>query len=42
VFVLLDRQAPTRLFTAFPPEAPVIRAGLAETTAGIRSFLAGG
>jgi ATP-dependent DNA helicase DinG len=42
VFVMLDRQVPTRLFTAFPPEAPIIRAGLAETSAGIRSFLAGG
>jgi ATP-dependent DNA helicase DinG len=29
VFVLLDRQAPSRVFSAFPAEAPVIRAGLA-------------
>ena len=39
VFVLLDRQAPARLFTAFPPAAPLLRAGLAETAAGIREFL---
>jgi ATP-dependent DNA helicase DinG len=39
VFVLLDRQAPARLFSAFPPAAPLIRAGLAETAAGIRDFL---
>ena len=39
VFVLLDRQAPARLFSAFPPAAPLIRAGLAETAAGIRQFL---
>jgi ATP-dependent DNA helicase DinG len=39
VFVLLDRQAPARLFTAFPPAAPIIRAGLAESIAGIREFL---
>jgi ATP-dependent DNA helicase DinG len=41
VFVLLDRQAPSRVFSAFPAEAPVIRAGLAETAAGIRRFLGG-
>jgi ATP-dependent DNA helicase DinG len=40
VFVLLDRQAPARLFTAFPPNAPILRAGLAATAAGIREFLA--
>lgn len=41
VFVLLDRAAPGRVFSAFPAEAPVIRAGLAATAAGIRSFLGG-
>jgi ATP-dependent DNA helicase DinG len=41
VFVLLDRQAPARHFTAFPPEAPILRAGLAATTEAIRSFLVG-
>jgi ATP-dependent DNA helicase DinG len=39
VFVLLDRQAPARLFTAFPPAAPILRAGLAATVAGLREFL---
>jgi ATP-dependent DNA helicase DinG len=39
VFVLLDRQAPARLFAAFPPEAPILRCGLATTAAGIRAFL---
>ncbi len=39
VFVLLDRQAPARLFSAFPTEAPVIRTGLAETIKGIKDFL---
>jgi ATP-dependent DNA helicase DinG len=41
VFVLLDRQAPARLFTAFPPGAPIVRGGLAETVAGIGAFLFG-
>jgi ATP-dependent DNA helicase DinG len=41
VFVLLDRAAPARVFSAFPAEAPVIRAGLAETAAGIRGFFGG-
>ncbi len=40
VFVLLDRQAPARLFTAFPAEAPILRCGLAASVAGVRSFLA--
>jgi ATP-dependent DNA helicase DinG len=40
VFVLLDRQAPGRLLTAFPPTAPLIRAGLADTATAIRAFLA--
>jgi ATP-dependent DNA helicase DinG len=39
VFVLLDRQAPARLFTAFPPAAPIIRAGLADTAQAIKDFL---
>ena len=39
VFVLLDRQAPGRVFTAFPAEAPIIRCGLAATAAAIRAFL---
>jgi ATP-dependent DNA helicase DinG len=39
VFVLLDRQAPARLLTAFPPAAPIIRTGLAATVTGIREFL---
>jgi ATP-dependent DNA helicase DinG len=39
VFVLLDRQAPGRVFTAFPAEAPIIRSGLAATAAAIRAFL---
>jgi ATP-dependent DNA helicase DinG len=41
VFVLLDRQAPARLFTAFPADAPIIRCGLAASVAGIRDFLTG-
>ena len=40
VFVLLDRQAPARLFTAFPADAPIIRCGLAATATGLREFLA--
>lgn len=40
VFLLLDRQAPTRLFTAFPQAAPLIRCGLAAALTGIREFLA--
>ncbi|MDE8349157.1 MAG: ATP-dependent DNA helicase [Acidocella sp.] len=39
VFVLLDRQAPTRLFSAFPPTAPIIRTGLRATAEAIRAFL---
>ncbi|MBS0469711.1 MAG: ATP-dependent DNA helicase [Proteobacteria bacterium] len=38
-FVILEPATPTRLLTAFPPEAPVMRCGLAETLAGIREFL---
>ncbi|MGI3776013.1 MAG: ATP-dependent DNA helicase [Janthinobacterium lividum] len=40
VFVLLDRRTPTRLLSAFPPGVAVQRAGLAETVAGVRDFLA--
>jgi len=39
VFVLLDRQVPSRLFSAFPEHAPIIRSGLAEAITGIRRFL---
>jgi ATP-dependent DNA helicase DinG len=39
VFVLLDRQVPSRLLTAFPETAPLIRSGLAEAVQGIRRFL---
>ncbi len=39
VFVLLDRQVPSRLFSAFPDTAPIIRSGLAEAVQGIRNFL---
>ncbi len=39
VFVLLDRQMPSRLLTAFPEASPIIRSGLAEAVTGIRKFL---
>jgi ATP-dependent DNA helicase DinG len=39
VFVLLDRQMPSRLLTAFPEDAPIIRSGLAEAVQGISRFL---
>jgi ATP-dependent DNA helicase DinG len=39
VFVLLDRQAPARLFTAFPPASPIIRLGIAATINAIKEFL---
>jgi ATP-dependent DNA helicase DinG len=42
VFVLLDGQAPSRLFTAFPPAAPIVRLGLAETAGAIAGFLGQG
>ena len=38
-FVILEPATPSRLLTAFPPEAPVKRCGLAEAVAEIRSFL---
>jgi ATP-dependent DNA helicase DinG len=39
VFVLLDRQAPTRLLSAFPPGVTVQRVGLAQAVAETRAFL---
>jgi ATP-dependent DNA helicase DinG len=39
VFVLLDRQVPSRLLSAFPERAPIIRSGLAEAVQGIGRFL---
>jgi ATP-dependent DNA helicase DinG len=39
-FVILEPATPSRLLSAFPPEAPVKRCGLAETIADIRAFLA--
>jgi ATP-dependent DNA helicase DinG len=40
VFVLLDRQTPGRLLSAFPAGVPVRRVGLAEAVAETRDFLA--
>ncbi len=40
VFVMLDRQMPTRLETAFPPGVTVERTGLKEAIAITRTFLA--
>jgi len=39
VFVLLDRRAPSRLLTAFPPGVEAQRVGLAEAVAQTRAFL---
>jgi ATP-dependent DNA helicase DinG len=39
VFVILEGATPTRLLSAFPPDAPVKRCGLAEAIADIRGFL---
>jgi len=39
VFVLLDRRAPSRLLTAFPPGVEARRVGLAEAVAQTRAFL---
>ena len=39
VFVLLDRQTPSRLLSAFPPGVVVRRVGLAEAVTETRSFL---
>jgi len=38
-FVILEPATPSRLLSAFPPEAPVSRCGLAEAVAQIRGFL---
>ena len=40
VFVLLDRQTPSRLLTAFPPGVQARRVGLAAAAAETRAFLA--
>ena len=39
VFVLLDRRAPSRLLSAFPPGVEARRVGLAEAVAQTRAFL---
>jgi len=39
-FVILEPATPSRLMTAFPPEAPVRRGSLADAVAQIRTFLA--
>jgi hypothetical protein len=39
VFVLLDRRAPSRLLSAFPPGVEAQRVGLAEAVAQTRAFL---
>ncbi len=41
-FVILQSQTPSRLLTAFPPETPVLRCGLAEAVREIRGFLGEG
>jgi ATP-dependent DNA helicase DinG len=38
-FVILESATPSRLLTAFPPEAPIKRCGLAEAISEIRAFL---
>ncbi|HEY2069049.1 MAG TPA: ATP-dependent DNA helicase [Rhizomicrobium sp.] len=38
-FVILESAMPSRLLTAFPPDAPVARCGLAEAIAEIKTFL---
>jgi ATP-dependent DNA helicase DinG len=38
-FVILEPATPSRLLSAFPPEAEVLRCGLAEAIAEIRGFL---
>jgi len=40
VFVLLDRQLPSRMLGAFPPGVPVRRVGLADAVAATRAALA--
>ncbi|WP_417820029.1 ATP-dependent DNA helicase [Terasakiella sp.] len=39
VFVMLDRQTPTRMLGAFPDGVEVVRTGLAETIKGVHEFL---
>jgi ATP-dependent DNA helicase DinG len=39
VFAVLDAACPSRLLAALPPEAPVLRVGLAEAVAEVRRFL---
>jgi ATP-dependent DNA helicase DinG len=39
-FVILEGATPSRLLSAFPPETPVLRCGLAEAIAEMRTFLA--
>jgi ATP-dependent DNA helicase DinG len=39
VFVILEPATPSRLLTAFPSDAPVVRCGLAEAIAETRRFL---
>ncbi len=38
-FVILESATPSRLLSAFPPETPIKRCGLAETIADVRAFL---
>jgi ATP-dependent DNA helicase DinG len=38
-FVILESATPSRLLSAFPPQAPVRRCGLADAVAEIREFL---
>ena len=40
VFVILEPATPSRLLSAFPPDAPVARCGLAEAIVEIQTFLA--
>jgi ATP-dependent DNA helicase DinG len=42
VFVLLDRQTPSRLLSAFPAGVVVRRVGLAQAVAEVRGFLGEG
>jgi len=39
-FVILESATPSRLLSAFPPEVPARRCGLAEAVAEVRAFLA--
>jgi ATP-dependent DNA helicase DinG len=39
VFVLLDRQAPSRIMSAFPPGVTIKRLGLAQTVQETAAFL---